>query len=63
MIDIEAWLICDNDGGRLEEPVPLLRHVRGSKAEAESLRRYLFSPAIRVYYPIKKIRIVEALDQ
>lgn len=64
MIDLHAWVICDTDGGRNEaDPMILFQHISESEQTALNRRNYVFSQDLHPYYPIKKIRIVEALDQ
>lgn len=51
---IQAWAICDTDGGR-HEPVPLLRHIYSSYPEARQAA--LTREFAKLFYPIKPVTI------
>ena len=51
---IQAWAICDTDGGR-HEPVPLLRHIYSTyEAARGAAQGRQFEP---LFYPIKPVTI------
>lgn len=60
MHELVAWAICDTDGGR-HEPRPLVRYIYGSEASAVDIRNRKFDE-VKEYYPIRKIRIAEAIE-
>ena len=51
---VQAWAICDTDGGR-HEPVPLLRHVYSFYSEARQAA--LNREFTKLFYPIKPVTI------
>lgn len=53
---MEAWAICDTDGGR-REVIPLLRRIFATREAAEGNRRHWLPEDVHRYYPINRITI------
>ncbi|HHO49271.1 MAG TPA: hypothetical protein ENN06_12620 [Desulfobacteraceae bacterium] len=47
--------ICDNDGGRMEQPIMLVRHIYPLKTTAEQAQ--LYEHLDERYFPIRRVTV------